>query len=94
MTRRNSMHIDEFLGLKEKEEPKQNSGSVAPFNPAKPEGPKKCHSPRSRTRLSRIRLKRGEALDTFTAELIGWVAGGSQALRTIRGFAAHERDSI
>ena len=79
LARVHSVHIDEFLGLKEKKEPKQNSGSVTPFNPAKPEGPKKCNPRRPRTRLSRIRLKRGEALDTYTAELIGWVAGGCQA---------------
>lgn len=79
MTRRTIVHIDEFLGLKEKQEPKQDSGSVTPFNPAKPEGPKKCNPRRPRTRLSRIRLKRGEALDTYTAELVGWVAGGCQA---------------
>jgi hypothetical protein len=58
-----SVHIDEFLGLKVKQEPKEDSGSITPFNPAKPEDPKNRKPRRSLTRLSRIRLKRGEALD-------------------------------
>ncbi len=68
-------HPDNGLGLKSREEPKQEQGPVQPFNPAKPAGSRGPTSRRTRKGRACVRLKQGE-LDTYTAELLGWVAGG------------------
>jgi DNA polymerase III delta prime subunit len=78
MARRTSVHIDDFLGLKPKQQPKKTQGPVQPFNPEKPEGPSECTSRRPHKGQNRIRLKQGE-LDAYTTDLMGWVAAGCPA---------------
>lgn len=80
MPHRYSVPLSEFLGLKQREESKQEREPSQPFNPApKPEGSYKRPSPRHQDGQSQTRLKQGE-LDTFTADLISWVGGGCQPL--------------
>jgi DNA polymerase III delta prime subunit len=91
MPRAYSVHIDDFLGLKPKQQTKKKLGPVQPFNPEKPEGPSKRTPRRPRKGQHRIRLKQGQ-LDTYTTDLMGWVAAGCpsvawQALMARRGEA-------
>ena len=76
MPRPYSVPLSQFLGLKQREESKKEREPSQPFNPApKPEGSYKRPSRRPKDGPSLIRLKQGE-LDSFTADLISWVAGG------------------
>ena len=75
-----SLPLREFLGLKHKQEHQQKRELSQPFNPAaKPGGSYKRPSRRPPGGQSQLRLKHGE-MDTFTADLISWVAGGCQPL--------------
>ncbi len=80
MPRPYSVPLSRFLGLKQREERKQEREPSQPFNPApKPEGSYKRPSRRPKDGPSPIRLRQSE-LDGFTADLISWVVGGCQQL--------------
>jgi len=76
-----SLPLREFLGLKHRQDPQKKREPSQPFNPASaiPGGSYKRPFRRPQGGQSQTRLKRGE-LDTFTADLISWVAGGCQQM--------------
>ena len=63
------------LGLKLAEDPTEGLGPAQPFNPSRPTGSQGPSSRRTRKPQIRVHLKQGE-LDTYTAELLRWVAEG------------------
>ena len=77
-----SLPLWKFLRLKHRQDPQNKREPSQPFNPASaiPGGSYKRPSRRPREGQNQVRLKHCEALDTYTPQLVRWVAGGCQPL--------------